>query len=215
MLNLLRKEFKLSVHPTCFIFLSFGSMLLIPNYPYYVAFFYQTLAIFFMFMAGNATNDIFFTTLLPIRKVDAVKARVVTVVIIELMQILLSIPFAFLRYILLPTDNMAGMEANAAFFGFVLIMFGIFNLIFLPKFYKTAYKTGWPFLNASIAMLLFIAVVEAAVNLNPAWKLSLDTINPAYLPQQLIVLVLGLIVFAALTLIGNNLSVKRFETLDL
>jgi hypothetical protein len=190
-------------------------MLLIPNYPYYVIFFYETLGIFFLFMAGNATNDIFFTTLLPVRKSDAVKARIVTVVIIELLQVLVCIPFAFLRNTLIPAANLAGVEANMALFGFGLMMFGLFNLVFLPMFYKTAYKTGLPFVISCIAMTVFVAAVEVAINLIPAWKVSLDTINTAYLPQQFLVLGLGALTFSLLTYAAYRLSVHRFDALDL
>ena len=214
-MNLLRKEFSLSVHPTCYIFLSLAAMLLIPNYPYYVIFFYETLGLFFLFMAGNATNDVFFTTLLPVRKRDAVKARVITVIMIELLQLLVCIPFAFLRNALIPAPNLAGIEANVALFGFGLMMFGLFNLVFLPLFYKTAYKTGLPFVIACVAMTVFVGVVEAAINLIPGWKASLDTVNTIYLPQQSMVLGVGVLLFGLLTFIAYRLSVRRFDALDL
>ena len=94
LINLLYKEWKLAVHPTGYIFLCMGAMLLIPNYPYAVVFFYQTLGVFFTFMNGGATNDVFFTTLLPVRKQDVVQARLLTVIALEVLQILLAVPFA-------------------------------------------------------------------------------------------------------------------------
>lgn len=215
MKNLLYKEFKLSVHPICYLFLFMGTMLLIPNYPYYVAFFYQTLGIFFTFVGGNATNDVFFTTLLPIRKRDAVKSRFETVILFEILQMIISIPFAILRYIILPAENAAGIEANIAFFGLVFIMFGIFNAIFLPMFYKTAYKTGLPYLISCIAMTVFAAAAEVMVHVNPVWNEVLDTTSRAYLPQQLLTLFLGLVIFVILTAIAYGKSVKQFERLDL
>lgn len=215
MKNLLFKEFKLSVHPTCFLFLPLAAMLIIPSYPYYVAFFYQTLGIFFIFQDGNATNDISFTTLLPVRKRDAVNARFFTVVLLEMLQIIVSIPFAVLRCSLIPQENLAGMEANAALFGLALIMFGIFNIIFLPGFYKTAYKTGTPYLLSCTAMTIFAIIAEVIIQLTPGVKTALDTVNPAYVPQQLAVLGIGVIVFAVLTLIARKMSIKRFEELDL
>lgn len=215
MKNLLYKEMKLSVHPTCYIFLILAAMLLIPNYPYYVAFFYQTLGIFFIFMNGNATNDIFFTTLLPIRKRDAVKARFYTVILFEMLQIVVSIPFAILRYVILPAENLAGMEANAALFGLVFVMFGIFNVTFLPMFYKTAFKTGIPYLVSCSAMFLFAGFAEAVIHLIPTWAKVLDTANAVYFPQQSLVLLSGCLIFALLTTAAYRASVKRFEKLDL
>jgi len=215
MKNLLYKEIKLSVHPTCYLFLALATMLLIPNYPYYVAFFYLTLGIFFTFLNGNTNNDVFFTALLPIRKRDAVNARFYTVVIFELLQVVVAVPFAILRKVILPAENLAGMEANAALFGLVFIMFGLFNATFLPMFYRTAYKTGVPFLVSCAAMTLFAGAAEAAINLVPGWKEVLDTMNPAYLPQQAVVLVVGVVIFTLLTILAYARSAKKFEGLDL
>ena len=44
-MKLLKKEFRLCLHPTGLIMPMLGSMVLIPNYPYAVSFFYMTLAI--------------------------------------------------------------------------------------------------------------------------------------------------------------------------
>lgn len=212
---LLNKEFKLSVHLTSYLFLPLSAMLLIPNYPYYVAFFYQTLGIFFMFINGNATNDIYFTTLLPIRKRDAVKARLLTVVFFELLQIIASIPFAFLRSKLITAENAAGTEANLALFGLAFMMFGIFNIVFLPLFYKTAFKVGSPYLLSCLAMTLFAVAAEVCIQLVPGLKLTLDTIDPAFWPQQTAVLLAGIVVFGGLTFLAQAQSIKHFEQLDL
>ena len=45
---LIKKEFKLALHPTVPLFWLLSAMLIIPNYPYYVAFFYTTLGLFFV-----------------------------------------------------------------------------------------------------------------------------------------------------------------------
>lgn len=206
---------KLSVHPTSYLFLPLAAMLLIPNYPYYVAFFYQTLGIFFIFLTGNATNDVLFTALLPIRKRDAVKARFVTVILFELLQIVVSIPFIAMRYTIFPLENLAGMDANIALLGLALMMYAIFNLVFLPMFYKTAYKTGVPFLVSCLAMTLFAIVAEVIIQLNPGIKSLLDTTSTTVIPQQAGVLCAGILVFMLLTVLAYAQSVKRFEKLDL
>ena len=43
MKHLLYKEWRLAMHPTALLFLPLSAMLLIPNYPYYVIFFYTSL----------------------------------------------------------------------------------------------------------------------------------------------------------------------------
>ena len=44
---LLQKELRLAMHPAALLFLALSALLIIPNYPYYVTFFYTTLGIFF------------------------------------------------------------------------------------------------------------------------------------------------------------------------
>lgn len=215
MKNLLYKEFSLSVQAMNYLFLAMALMLLIPSYPYEVAFFYQTLGIFFIFLLGNTNNDLFFTMLLPVRQRDAVRARFVTVIIFELLQMVVSVPFALLRYRLNGAPNLAGVEANLTLFGVAFVMYGVFNLIFLPMFYTTGYKTGIPFLVSGVAVGLVIGASEAAFNLVPGWKTALDSISSAYLPQRLLAMVVGLAVFMGLTALAYKLSVKRFERLDL
>ena len=122
---LLYKELKLALHPTTYLFMAIGAMLMIPSYPYYVAFVYTCLSIFFIFLSARENKDIFYTASLPVRKSDVVKSRVLTVAIIELLQLAIGIPFAIIGAHINPnaTGNQAGIEANLAFFGLVLIMF--------------------------------------------------------------------------------------------
>jgi len=215
MKNLFYKEWKLAIHPTGYIFLLLGAMLLIPNYPYYVAFFYQTLGVFFTFMNGNTNNDVYFTTLLPVRKRDVVKARLATVIGLEMLQIIIAVPFAILRGLIPPAENLVGLDANLALFGLVFIMFGVFNVVFLPMFYRTAYKTGTPYLLATLVMTLVIVAAELVIQLTPGLKQTLDTIDPVYAPTQIIVLIAGMLIFALLNLIAYRRSANAFEKLDL
>ena len=93
---LLNKQFRLVCHPMTLIFTGFGIMLLIPSYPYTVAFFYVMLGLFFSFMNGREQRDIYFSALLPIRKRDTVKASVLFVLVVELASLLFAMPFAAL-----------------------------------------------------------------------------------------------------------------------
>ena len=54
---LLFKQLKLTAHPMTFLFPLLSFMLLIPNYPYTVAFFYTTLGIFFMYQNAREQRD--------------------------------------------------------------------------------------------------------------------------------------------------------------
>ena len=94
MKTLLYKEFRLASHPTTFLFPLLSAMLLIPNYPYYVVFFYTTLGIFFVCLSGRENHDIFYTMLLPVEKRSLVRARMLFAVCMEAVQLVLAVPFA-------------------------------------------------------------------------------------------------------------------------
>jgi len=211
---LLYKDLKLAMHPACYIFMAFGAMLLIPSYPYYVAFFYATLGIFFIFLQGRENRDLFFSLLLPVRKRDVVRARCLLVFLLELVQILLALPFAILRG-KWDLVNGAGIEANPALFAIVFLMFGFFNLVFLPSFYKSGYKVGKSYLLASCIMGFFVVLMEILINIIPAWKLKLDTMDPAMMGSQLLFLGIGIIAFFLMSLIACRLSEENFEEVDI
>ena len=94
MKNLMRKELVLAMHPASVLFLLLSAMLLIPNYPYYVMCFYTCLGTFFICLTGRENRDIEFTALLPVRKTDLVRARVFTVMLMQLAQLVIAVPFA-------------------------------------------------------------------------------------------------------------------------
>lgn len=215
MKDLLYKEFKLAAHPTTFIFLSFSTMMLIPSYPYYVAFFYTTLSLFFVFLTGRENKDIFYTVTLPIRKRDAVKARCWMAAIIELVQITISIPFAILSAAINPRGNLAGIDANFAFFGLVFLMFAIFNIIFIPMFYKTAYKVGIPFVISSIALAIYILAAESLVWIPSPIKDFLDTTAPGTAMKQLPLLLAGCAIWVLTMLLTYQKAASNFEKVDL
>ena len=216
MKNLLYKEFLLAAHPTSFLFLAFGFMLLIPSYPFYVAFFYPCLAVFFVFLGGRENKDIFYTVSLPLKKSDAVKARCGMIAVLQLMQIILSVPFALLRGVLPGmTENDAGIEANVAFFGLAFMFLSVFNRIFIPRFYKTAYKAGIPFVLASIGMTVFFILAEMMIWIPSPISSYLDTTEPSAQIKQLPVLVAGIAVWAAGMAVTYRRASANFEKVDL
>lgn len=211
MLNLLYKELRLAIHPTCVIFIGLTAMLLIPNYPYSLTFFYTCLGIFYLCMSGRENHDIFYSLTLPVKKKDIVSTRILLTVILQMIQIVVSIPFALLRnsFTELP-PNQAGMDANLAMYGFSLIEMGIFNIVFFTKYYKNTYKVGISFVAASISMFLALGVFEASAFAVPFVKDYLDNTNAEFIPYRAAVLVFGVVVYVLLTLIAHSKSVKTF-----
>lgn len=213
--NLLYKEFKLAMHPTVLIFLSLSAMMLIPNYPYYVIFFYTSLGIFFMCLSGRENNDIFYTMILPVCKKDIVKSRFLFVVMIQLAQVLTAIPFAYIRSLYALPGNQVGIDANTAFFGLSFLMMGLFNLVFFINYYKNTDKVGAAFGWGSLVMTIFMIIAEASVHVVPFIKNYLDTKDPDFIEYKLMVLVVGILFYSVLTLVAYKKSARSFEALDL
>ncbi len=145
------------------------------------------------------------------------KSRVFTVAIVELLQLTIGIPFAIIGIRINPNTagNMAGIEANMAFFGLVLIMFALFNTIFLPLFYKTAVNVGIPLVFAGIAMTIYVFAVELAVQMIPFLKTHLDTTDPAMAMYQFPILIAGMLIFALSLWLIYRKSAANFEKVDL
>ena len=64
------KDLRLAAHPMMYVFALFGVMLIIPNYPYTVVFFYGLLGIFFTFLNGRENKDVYYCAVLPVTKRD-------------------------------------------------------------------------------------------------------------------------------------------------
>ena len=91
---LLYKEFKLAMHPICYLFvLLFPLMILIPSYPVAIGFLYVLTCYPILFLGANKgqqSNDLLYSTLLPVRKKDIVMARMITVMVMQFVFILLA-----------------------------------------------------------------------------------------------------------------------------
>lgn len=215
MKNLLKKELFLSLHPTAPIFLILSAMLLIPNYPYYVVFFYTGLAIFFICLSGRENNDVFYTLMLPVAKKDIVRARFALIVLLEAAQLICAVPFAFIRQNMPLPGNQVGMDANIALFGLSLILFGIFNFIFFRIYYSDVNKVGRAFIWSSVVVFVYITAAETCAHVVPFMRDRLDTPDPQFLPEKLAVLAAGLVIYFVLTAVVYHRSVRTFEALDL
>lgn len=205
------KQFKLVCHPMTLLFPLFGVMLLIPSYPYTVAFFYVTLGIFFMMQNGREQRDTDFSALLPIRKRDTVKVTILFTVLVELFSMLFAIPFALIsaRHNHLGT-NAAGLDANVALFGMAFLLFAVFNYVFYVNFYRTGYKVGTAFIKAGIAMF-FVVMGDVVLPHVP----GLAWLDQAYGTGQLVFLLCGAAIFGLVTFCTYRISAKRYEKVDL
>lgn len=217
MKNILKKELTLSASILSYLFILFGLMFFIPGYPILCGVFFVTLGIFQSFQSAREANDIVFSALLPVAKKDVVKGKYMFSCFIELCSILLMAIATMIRMTVLEDAviyrNNAMMNANLFALGMALFIFGLFNLIFIGGFFKTAYKFGKPFVTHIIVTFVMIGISEALHHIP-----GLEAVNAfgfQHFGLQVGLFALGAMEYIALTVLSYQYACRNFETIDL
>ena len=214
MIKLLKKELKLTASPVTYFFLAFVLMAFIPNYPIALVGFFICYGLFHSFQFGREFNDITYTLMLPVKKSDIVKSKFAFTILVELIAFILSLIIVVVNVFVLSNAQIFSSELtnpNFAFLGYVLIIYAIFNLVFLKGYFKTGVKIGVPFTIFAIIATLLVGI-SVALPFFP----NLAMINCATFDiYQLIPLGVGLVLYVTLTFISFKLSVRAFDKVDL
>lgn len=214
--KLLYKELKLSASPLSYLFIAFMILTMVPSYPILIGAFFVCLGIFHTFQQTREYNDITYTAMLPVKKKDAVKAKYLFVLFIELMAFTLCILLTVIRMVFLgyvePYASNMLMNANMAYLGYVLLVFSTFNGIFLAGFFRTVYKIGIPYILFALMSFGIVAVGEMLHHVS-----GLESLNYPYgvSAAQMVVFGIGMTVFVLGTWTSYQNSVKNFERIDL
>ena len=215
--KLLGKEMKLAASPLSWLFIAFSLMAFIPGYPILVGAFFVCFGIFHSFQSGRENNDILYTVLLPVSKTDAVKAKYKFTVLIQMIAFAISAVITILRMLFMtqaqPYITNPMMNANQAYLAYMLLVFALFNWVFLRGFFKTAYKFGAPFILFIITSFILIAVAEA-LHFFPGLKFLNDTDTIRHAAMWLL-LAGAFAVYALVTFISCRSAMKRFERVDM
>ena len=213
---LLRKEVRLSASVLSYIFLTAAILTLVPGYPILCGAFFVTLGLFHSFQNSREANDIVFSALLPIAKKDVVKGKFMFSVMIEIAGFLLMAILTILRMTVLADSDVyhdnALMNANLFFLGSTLVIFGLFNLIFIGGFFKTAYKLSC-FFPYIIAAFVVIGVAEAMHYIPGLGAMNAFGFDDIVL--QICLLIAGIMIYLALTFVSYRKACMDFEMIDL
>lgn len=217
MKNLLNKEIKLAASPLSFLFIAFGAMAIIPGYPILVGAFFICFGLFHSFQSARENNDILYTVLLPVKKADAVKAKYVLAIFVQMCGFALMLILTMIRMTVMknmtPYVNNAMMNANQAFLAYSLLIFAVFNLVFIAGFFKTAYYFSKPFIIYGIITLLIIGIGETLHHIPGLTQLN--STSPLSVVPMWLMLLAAVIIYIIMTLAGYKLSVKRFNEVDM
>ena len=213
---LLRKEMRLSASVLSYIFIAFAVLTLIPGYPILCGAFFVTLGIFHSFQNAREANDIVYSALLPIAKHDVVKGKFQFAVMIEMLGFLIMVILTIVRMTVLSDVEVyrenALMNANLFFLGMALVTFGLFNLVFIGGFFKTAYKLS-PFIPCIVAVFVAIVIAEALHYIPGLEAVNAFSFDDIVL--QICLLLVGVVLFAVMTYISYRKSCSNFEIIDL
>ena len=131
-----------------------------------------------------------------------------------LAQLVIAVPFAVFSS-RVSAENLVGMDANTAFFGFALVLYGVFNLVFFRNYYRAPGKVGKAFGWGCGALTLCMVVFEACAHTVPFVRDRLDTPDPAFLGEKLTLLAAGAALYVLLSALALRRAMHSFAALDL
>ena len=217
MIRLLKKEIKLAASPLSYLFIVFGLMAFVPGYPILVSAFFLCLGLFQSFQAAREANDITYTALLPVAKADVVRAKYLFCGFIQLCYFMLTVAVTLIRMTVLSEAAVYRsnplMNANLVYLGFVLLILGLFNGIFIGGFFRTAYQFAKPFVAFIVAAFLVVGLGETLFHI-PGMA-ALNAFGFAHIELQVCVLLLGAGLYFFLTQITIQKAMRDFERINL
>ena len=225
---LLYKEFKLAMHPICYIFIAlFPFMILIPSYPVAVGFVYLLSCYPILFLGANKgqqSNDLLYSTLLPIRKKDIVLARIMTVIIMQfayiaIMTALYPIAIQIHHSIKVESGELVvtpglTLDGYVSIIAIALIGFAIADIIFFPIYYKKGKSIVMSTLFTVLGFVVYLGIFTIGLPYIPGLEWYADFLCNRGVGVQFIVLGTALIIYALIHLLTFKISAKRLEKVD-
>lgn len=222
MKNLLFKEIRLCIPPQAWIFAFLSMLIAVPSWPAMTAFIYPLAGFMTLFPIALANRDILYTSILPVKKSDVVKGKVLLVSFLELLALVWSIPFAIIKVTLivptLPADQIyPELGVNFATYGFILFIFAIFNIIFIPWYYKKPNdrNTAAQLVSIIVAMFIMGLISGLFMGIPGLAEFINDFSNIPSLIAQFSILVVGLILFIVSGILCTLFGGKNFQKVNL
>ena len=230
---LIYKELKLAMHPICYVFVAaFPLMILIPSYPIGIGFIYILSCYPVLFLGANKgqqSNDLLYSTLLPVRKKDIVVARIITVLLMQAAYMLILsalYPVALFTNAKIAEQVAAaraagenvsdatipglGLNSYVLLLAFAIVGYAIADLIFFPIYYKHGKSIVMSTLFTILGFVVYIGVFTIALPYVP----GLEILNQLHIGIQFICLGAALGLSALIHYFVYKISAKRLERVD-
>ena len=223
---LIYKELKLAMHPICYVFIVlFPFMILIPSYPLGIGFIYVLTCYPILFLGANKgqqSNDLLYSTLLPVRKKDIVMARIFTVIFMQIAFILVMTALYPVARIINnavaqsaenPSEYMIpglGLDSYVLLVAIALIGYAIADIIFFPIYYKHGKSIVMSTLFTILGFVVYIGIFTIGLPFIP----GLDILNNLHLGIQFAILGVAILISFGLHVVVYKVSSKRLEMVD-
>ena len=223
---LIYKELKLAMHPICYVFIVlFPFMILIPSYPLGIGFIYVLTCYPILFLGANKgqqSNDLLYSTLLPVRKKDIVMARILTVIFMQIAFILVMtalypvariINNAIAQSAENPSEYMIpglGLDSYVLLVAIALIGYAIADIIFFPIYYKHGKSIVMSTLFTILGFVVYIGIFTIGLPFIP----GLDILNNLHLGIQFAILGVAILISFGLHVVVYKVSSMRLEMVD-
>lgn len=212
MRHLLYKELTLNINKFFFILpILLGALFMIPNWIFTFVFMYFIwITVPQIFSAYSSQRDYSFISMLPVKKKDVVTSKVFAIFTLELVHLVFGAVFAIIHILVYGSWNFM-MDINLSLFAVVIATFGIFNVIFLPQYFRTAYKFGKPLIIGAVVTVLIVGFFEfAAIKIPFVYNIT-ESSNGL---TQLLVLLSGIVIASVLSFIALKRSIKNYELIS-
>lgn len=219
---LLYKEFKLAMHPICYVFVAmFPLLILIPSYPLAIGFIYVLTCYPILFLGANKgqqSNDLLYSTLLPVRKKDIVLARIMTVAIMQFafMAIMCAL-YPLCRLIEQSISEAAtpglGVNAFVSILAIAIVGYAIADLIFFPIYYKRGKAIVSSTLFMILGFVIYLGIFTIALPFIPGCQGYTDVLS-GNIGTQFAILAGALVFYVLIHIAVYKISSKRLEKVD-
>ncbi|WDV47551.1 ABC-2 transporter permease [Clostridiaceae bacterium M8S5] len=212
MKNLIYKELKLTISPVLYLFTALTLFMFIPSFPPISNMAYSLIGLITILNVAIGERDFEFTALLPVPRRYIVASKCFDLIYSQFIQLLTSIPCSILLVcVIAPNGNALGQNTNIFFFGMVFINYAIFNLIFLPWFFKTAEKVNKPLLTGLGAFLVMSILYTVIIKIFPI----LNGISATGAKLRVIILIIAIAIYLGITYLAYRLALNNFKKVSL
>ena len=221
---LLYKGFKLAMHPICYVFIAaFPFMILIPSYPLAVGFIYILACYPILFLGANKgqqSNDLLFSTLLPVRKKDIVLARIFVVLIMQAAFMLLQsalYPLALFINAHIPDSPASpgiGLDGFVSVLAIGVVGYALADLIFFPIYYKHGKSIVMSTLLTILGFIVYLSIFSIALPYVPGFEGYVHFLAHSGIGVQFGVLGGAIVLSALAHVLVYRISAKRLEQVD-